>query len=55
MKVPGHTHSTITLESAFVLWHRMFLATDNALLRGGFPSVNDIDIVLRLQFRLDPA
>ena len=55
MKVPGHTHSTIALKSAFVLWHRMFLATVDTLLRGGFPAIDDIDIILRFQFRLDPS
>ena len=55
MKVSGHTQSTITLKSAFVLWHRMFLAAVDALLRSGFPAIYDIDIILRFQFRLDPA
>ena len=55
MKVPGHIQSTITLESAFVLWHRMFLATVDALLRSGFSAIDNIYIVLRFQLRLDAA
>ena len=55
MKVPGHTYAAFTLESAFVLWHRMFHATVDALLRSGLPAIDDIDIVLRFQLRLDSA
>ena len=33
----------------------MLLAAVNALLRGGFPAIDDIYIVLRFQLRLEPA
>lgn len=33
----------------------MLLTTVDALLRSGFPAIDDIDIALRFQFRLDPA
>ena len=55
MKVSGHTKATVTLERALVLRHRVFRSACNALLRGWLPAIDDIDIVLRLQLRLDSA
>ena len=55
MQVPWHAQSALALESAFALRHGMLVTAVDALLCGGFPAIDDIDVVLGFQPCLHPS